>query len=196
MKHLDKEIYKLPKGKPFSNKELLKFASYENVRQVLCRLVKKDILTRVTRGIYVRPEEAPFLGKVIPEPLSIVKAIAEKTGEKVLPNGLACANLFGLTTQVPMKVTFITTGTSREVKIGNSLITLKHVSPRKIIDSETKTGLALSALWYLGKENVTRETIEKIKQKLSEEEFEALCKETHRMPVWMAKNFYLYQQEH
>lgn len=128
----------------------------------------------------------------MPEPSLVIKKLAEQTGETIVESGPSAANMLELTTQVPMKIQFLTKGTSRNVKIGRTLISLKHVSPRKVFEGEHKVGLALSALWYLGKENVTAQTIERIKLKLSPHEFEALCQETHRMPAWMAKRFYLH----
>ena len=44
--------------------------------------------------------------------------------------------------------------------------------------------MALSALWYLGKEDVNAEVVGRIREGLSEEEFEKL--RSSRMPAWMA----------
>lgn len=63
---------------------------------------------------------------------------------------------------------------------------LRHVSPRKVLIAERLAGMALTALWYLGKEQVTPEVIEKIRQKLPEAEFEALRCAAPQMPGWMA----------
>ena len=47
------------------------------------------------------------------------------------------------------------------------------------------TGAALSALWYLGKNNVTPETVTTIAAALGSAEFEKL--RSADMPAWMAK---------
>ncbi len=44
--------------------------------------------------------------------------------------------------------------------------------------------MALSALWYLGKENVDAQVVKRIREGLSEEEFEKL--RASNMPAWMA----------
>jgi hypothetical protein len=35
---------------------------------------------------------------------------------------------------------------------------LKHISPKKMVAPGTNVGLAISALWYLGKNEVTQQT--------------------------------------
>ena len=59
-------INKILRGKPFSMRSISGQISYANTRQVLSRLVKAGELMRATRGIYVRPKEVPYLGKVLP----------------------------------------------------------------------------------------------------------------------------------
>ena len=49
------------------------------------------------------------------------------------------------------------------------------------------TGAALSALWYLGRDNVMPETVATIGAALGPAEFEKL--RSARMPVWMEKAF-------
>jgi hypothetical protein len=60
-------------------------------------------------------------------------------------------------------------------------------SQRKPQHAGKKSGLALCALWYLGKENVNSEVVRRIKEGLSEEEFETL--RYSRMPAWMSQVF-------
>ena len=82
------------------------------------------------------------------------------------------ARQFGLSTQVPTQPVFLTTGQSRRFNIGGLEVILKHAS-RKILP-ESKAGLAILALWYVGKEQVTNQTIEQIQKKLTRPEFENL----------------------
>lgn len=104
-------INRIPKGKPFAIKSIGKEVSYENVRQVLSRLVKAGEIMRVTRGIYVRPKEVPYLGKVLPGSEEIVKVISKQTGEIITPHGAEAVRMLQLSTQVPMRPIFYTSGT-------------------------------------------------------------------------------------
>lgn len=189
---LQNQVNRIPRGKPFAMSSIGKEASYANVRQVLSRLVKTGEVMRATRGIYVRPKEVKYFGKVLPGSEEIMKVISKQTGETITPHGAEAARLLQLSTQVPMRPIFYTSGTSRKIKLGKQIITLKHISPRKQVKPGTITGLVISALWYLGKNHINDEVINTIKQRVTEKQFSELLKHTNQMPVWMAIPFKQY----
>jgi predicted transcriptional regulator of viral defense system len=188
-------INKMPRGKLFAVKSISKEVSYSNVRQVLSRLAKAGELLRVTRGIYVRPKEVPYLGKVSPGSEEIIKAIAKQTGEVIAVHGAEAARVLHLSTQVPMQSIFYTTGNTRQIKMEKMEITLKHISPRKLVAPGTMTCLVTSALWYLGKNQVNAGVIKKIEHRLKPEQFSEVFKHTEQMPAWMVGAFAQYQRE-
>ena len=145
-------------------------------------------------GVYVRPEQNRFVGQVLPEPYKIAQVIAEKTNEVVQVSGAEAARLFGLSTQAPAQPIFLTSGQSRRFNMGSLEVTLKHVSKKKIPLSGSKIGLAISAIWYLGKEQATTQTIEAIKKKLSPQEFIKFVSSTKYMPAWMSNLVLQYQK--
>lgn len=191
---IQNKLKKIPSGKPFTIGSFRKEASYANVRQTLSRLVKTGEVMRATRGIYVRPKEVPYLGKVLPSSEDVVKAISKQTGEIITPHGAEAARVLQLSTQVPMRPIFYTSGASRKIKLGNQTITLKHISARKQVRPGTITCLVITALWYLGKNNINENIIHKIKNRLNEKQFSEILKHTNYMPVWMANKFKPYQK--
>lgn len=56
-----------------------------------------------------------------------MKSLAEKTGEIVVSHGAAAANTLGLSTQVPIREIFITSGRSRKLTFASRVVELKHV---------------------------------------------------------------------
>lgn len=56
-------------------------------------------------------------------------------------------------------------------------------------------GVALSALCYLGRNQITPEAIAQIRRKLSPSEFAALTAAKASMPGWMAATFYRYERQ-
>ncbi len=94
-----------------------------------------------------------------------------------------------LTTQMPTQLVFYTSGSSRHLQLGNLSITLKHISPRKLLLAGQPAGLAFTALWYLSKQHVSIKTIETIQKQLSKSEFKALQSIITSMPGWMADVF-------
>lgn len=63
-----------------------------------------------------------------------------------------------------------------------------HIRDRRRLQfAGEPTGTAISALWYLGKDNVTPETVARIEAALGPAEFGKL--RSADMPVWMARAF-------
>lgn len=157
--------------------------------QAIYRLVKAAEIMRVARGIFVRPEENKHLGPVMPSPPKVVELIAHRTRSTIQVYGAEAAYRLSLTTQVPTQLVFYTSGPSKHLRLGNLDVVLKHVSSRKLLLAGRPAGLAFTALWYLGKQQVTIKTIQTIQKQLSTVEFEALQSIIPSMPGWMADLF-------
>lgn len=189
-----KRIEQIPRGEPFTPATFLELGTRAAVDQALSRLAKTGVISRLTRGVFVRPEENRFVGRVLPEPAKVAETIASARGGRIQVHGAEAARRFGLSTQVPTQAIFLTTGPTKRFHVGKLPVTLKHASPRKLVLANRPAGVALSALWYLGKEQVTPETIETIRSKLPPKEFEALKAAKASMPAWMADVFHGYEQ--
>ena len=101
----------------------------ESVGRILSDLTEKGVLVRIASGIYVKPRRSKF-GMVMPSIEHIVKAVAERDKAQVLPSGATALNALGLSTQVPMSYSFLTTGSARNLNIGNRKVILKRGVPR------------------------------------------------------------------
>ena len=179
----------MPVGEPFTPTAFLACGTRASVDQTLSRLVKAGAIKRVTRGLFVRPEVSRFVGQVMPEPLKVAETIARTTGSIVQVHGAEAARRLELTTQVPTQSVFSTSGPSKRIRVGKMEIRLQHVCQRKLTLAGRPAGLALAAMWYLGKAEVTPSLIEKIRRKLSGDEFKALASATSAMPAWMSEAF-------
>jgi len=188
-------IETLPLGQPITSQEFMEFGGRAAVDQALTRLVKTGGLSRVARGVYVRPKRSPYVGEVPPEPIKVAEAIAAETGSVIQVHGAEAARRMGLSTQVPTRPVFYTSGPSRRFNLGQIQVVLKHVCPRKLVLSGRPAGIALTALWYLGKAAVTLEIIERIRMRLPHEEFEVLRASTRSMPGWMHDVFVRFEKE-
>jgi len=190
-----KRINEIGVGEPFISIQFNALGTRAAVDQTLSRLVKQGEIARISRGVFVRPKRSRYVGEVMPEPSKVAQAIARAHGETVQVHGAEAARLLGLTTQMALQAVFYTSGPSRELKLGNLPLILKHVARRKLALSGRPSGLALSALWYLGKEQVTKGTIKTIREKLTPQEFEEFKAEAPSMPAWMANTLHRYEQE-
>lgn len=188
-----KRILRVRKGEPFTNRRFLKLGSRASVDKTLSRLVEEGVIQRIAQGVFVRPKESRFIGNVMPDVAKVVEVIAKDHGETIQIHGAEAARRFKLSTQVPTMPVYYTSGPSRELKVGNLTVKLKHISHRKLHLAGKRPGLALSALWYLGKNNVDTNVVNAIREGLTVEEFEAL-KHTD-MPAWMARALEKYGKE-
>lgn len=129
----------------------------------------------------------------MPEPYEVAKLVAKARGTKIGPTGAAAANMFGLSTQVPVRPVYATTGRTGEVKVGKNTIRFQHVAPQKMQYAGTPVGAAIAALSYLGKDYVTPQVIETLERALTPEDFQILRRATTALPGWAMDKFFEYE---
>lgn len=180
------KIKGMPKGKPFTTNHLINLGSRCAVDKTLARLVEKGVIERITRGVFARPKESPFVGNVMPALSQVIEAIAKSRGETIQVHGAEAVRRFKISTQMPTRPIYYTNGPSREIQVGNLKAKLMHTaSRRKLQFAGANSGLALTALWYLGKEQVNAETVRLIREGLTESEFKQLLSASK--PEWMTQ---------
>lgn len=108
----------LPEGGLLSPKEFLHLGSRAAVDQTLTRLVREGAMLRVGRGLYALPIQSRF-GARAPATQAIVQAMESANGEVIVDSGATEANALGLTTQVPTREVFLTSGPSRTLQVGS-----------------------------------------------------------------------------
>jgi hypothetical protein len=194
--NIRKTIQSTPLGEPFLSSELLSLASRNCIDQTLYRLEKEGEIKRIARGIYIRPKQNRFIGTVLPSPFNVAKKLNDLVGEVVQVNGAEAARQLGLSTQVPTQSLYWTTGQNRCFQLGEQKVTLKHVPPRKVAYAGSKIGLAISALWYLGKKGVSFSILQKIKEKMNVEEYSQFKNAIHIMPAWLGVLFQKFEEQH
>ncbi|MHB1621570.1 MAG: DUF6088 family protein [Sulfuricella sp.] len=176
----------LPEGGILSPKEFLHLGSRAAVDQALSRLAKEGHVLRVARGTYVLPVVGRF-GSRSPSTETVVAAIEAQSGETIVANGAASANALGLTTQVPTRELFITSGRSRTIKLGARSIELKHSGAKwQFVFGKSAAGMGIRALAWLGPERA-HETLVTLRTKLPATEWEAILAARAILPGWMAK---------
>jgi hypothetical protein len=178
-----KRIKCTPKGQPFSINRFANVGSRAAVAKALSRLAASGELGRLSRGIYMRPKLSRFAGYVRPSTESVLRIIARHNREIIQVHGAEAVRSFGLSTQMQLKPVYYTSGTSREVKVGARHVRLLHRAPEKLQHAGTIVGLALCALFYLGKKGVSDKVIASIKAKMAPSEFKQLA--DCDIPGWM-----------
>jgi hypothetical protein len=175
----------LPEGTPISAKELLHLGSRAAVDQSLSRLVQRGQLTRAVRGRYVLPTMSRF-GTRPPSVETVVRGLAASRGEIVAPHGAAAANALGLTTQVPTRSVYLTSGRNRRFKVGNQTIELRHAPAWQLEMAGKPAGEAIRALAWLG-EREAPTAVERLRKRLPVPVLEEIASVRSRLPTWLAK---------
>jgi hypothetical protein len=155
------------------------------VDKALQRLVARDQLRRLSRGLYDKPRQDPLLGTLWPSVDAVVAALTGKDKLRLQPTGAYAANLLGLSSQVPARVEFLTDGTSRTVKAGPMQIVLKRTTPRQMAAAGRTSGLVIQALHSLGPEHVTPQRLEKLRRSVPVAELRTLLDDLTLAPGWM-----------
>jgi hypothetical protein len=173
------------RGKIFFANDFADFGTAKACNKALERLTQQEEIMRVARGIYAIPKESQFFGKVAPSFDHIVKAIIKRDKARIIPTGLYALNALGLSTQVPMKIVYLTDGAARKLKIGKSELIFKKTTPKNLAAKGKISSLVIQALKAIGKGKVDDYEEEKIIALLKKENRDHLEYDIKLAPVWI-----------
>lgn len=177
---------RLPEGTPLAAKSLLHLGSRAGVDQALSRLAERGQLIRAGRGVYLRPVTSRF-GTRAPSMEQAVEALAVQRGEVIVPNGAAAANALGLTTQVPVRSVYLTSGRSRTMTLGRQSVELRHAPRWQLALADRPAGQAVRALAWLGPEKAEA-ALKTLRRKLPATAFGELVAAAPQFPTWLARS--------
>jgi len=166
--------------------DFLDLGSRAAVDQALSRLVRQGALARPARGLFAVRRKSERLGIDLPAKLEeVVDALARRSGATVVPSGATFANQLGLSTQVPMRAIFQTTGRARRYQIGGTNVELRHVSPRRLKASSPRNLAVLSAIAHLGKANIDETTLARLRSVTERADDASLLDDARNQPAWV-----------
>ena len=152
----------------------------------LMRHRKSGLIRQLARGLYDYPKTDSQFGPLQPSADDIAKALAGRDATRLQPSGAYAANLLGLSTQVPMKVVYLTDGRPRTVQIGKRQIILKNTTPRYMATAKRSSGLVIQALRHLGRKNVDQQIIAQLDRRLDDDARKQLMQDIRYAPAWIA----------
>lgn len=183
---LRKRIEALPEDSVLFRSDFPEYHT-EFVGETLAELTSDGVLVKLAQGIYAKPRKSRF-GVVLPSVERVVQAIAARDNAKVLPSGVTALNALGLSTQVPMSYTYLTTGSQRTINLSNRKVELKRGVPKNFCYETLLVALLVQSLRTLKQENVGKEELQTIQTLVSKEpNREALSKDVDKMPLWMKR---------
>lgn len=176
----------LPAGTPLAAKGLLHLGKRAALDQALSRLVERGQLVRASRGLYMRPVSSRF-GNRGPSVEEALAAVANQRGEVIAPSGAAAANALGLTTQVPVRTVYLTSGRSRTLSLGNQQVELRHAPRWQLALADSAAGDVVRALAWIGPEQAEA-ALDKLKTRVSQATFGDLLAAAPQLPSWLVQS--------
>jgi Family of unknown function (DUF6088) len=174
-----------PEGTPLAAKGLLHLSNRAAIDQTLSRLARSGEVMRLGRGVYVRTIKTKF-GTRSPFAEEVIKQFATARGETIVSSGAAAANALGLTTQVPVKTIYLTSGRSRRLALGKQSVELRHAKSWQLTKASERVGQAARALEWLGPQQAAR-ALTTLKSRLEPAELKELQAMRPLLPEWLAQ---------
>ena len=175
------------RGWVFTPDRFADLGSRQAVDLALMRHRDSGLIRQLARGLYDYPKIDPELGPLQPSTDDIASALAGRDATRLQPSGAYAANLLGLSTQVPMRVVYLTDGRPRTVEVGKRQIVLKRTTPRNMATAGRSSGLVIQALRHLGRENVDEQIISQLDRRLDDNARKQLMNDIRYAPAWIAE---------
>lgn len=173
-------------GFAFSASDLPGYSSRTMADKTLCVMARAGKIRRVMRGIYDLPRWSDILKKEAPPDLdAVANAIGRKFGWMLLPCDEGALNCFGLSTQIPARKVYISTGPSRVYKVGKHTIEFQHRCSRETDIIGRNARMVVRALKGLGKDYATNEIVANMASRYTDEEWRQICEAAKRVSSWI-----------
>jgi hypothetical protein len=144
------------------------------IRKSLSRLAAEGRIKRAAHGIYYLPKIDPLFGELQPSAEEIAQKIADKERVRIQPTGAYALNKLGLSTQVPMKMVYLTDGVQRLLTIGKVKVKFKATTNKKLSMKGELSKLIILALEELDLKKIDAGREAKIRELLLKEDPEKL----------------------
>ena len=141
----------------------------------------------MSAGIFLYPKTDKYIGVIYPSIEEIAKEIAKREKARLIPTGVYALNALGLSTQMPMRVVFLTDETPRIINIeGKASIKFKKTIPKYLALRGKITTLVIFAMKEIGQKQITEEYLLKIEKVLAQEKLENIEHDIKLAPEWIA----------
>lgn len=162
-------LSRIQRGVPFPISSFYELGSETSIQKAFSRLVQEGVVARVTKGFYARPKPLPSLPsiKTTASANEVARAWAKKHGYKLVSQGLESAYRLGFQTQAPMKSVYWSNGPSREFKIGNQIVEVRHIAEQKLRWENKPEGALLRGLLVTPPQSVDVSDLKRAVQRLS-----------------------------
>jgi hypothetical protein len=178
-------IQRIPTDTMFSTRDFLCYGARAAVDTALHRLVKKEMIVRLARGVFIKWSSQLAKGK-LPTVQEIALIKARAFGKEIFVHKKDAAAKFGLVESGNEDPTFGTFGRATSFRFGDQRIQLAHVSPKDAKCGDTFGGLLVRALRHVGDHDQLTNTLMKLLNSVHKGERTNVCLAAASMPGWLS----------
>lgn len=182
---IERSIKVRQKGSLLFPDDFAGMGSADSIRKALQILKDRGLIKSVAHGIYVRPIVNQYIGEVLPSAEEVAQAIAKRDKIRLVPTGAYALHALGLSTQISLKLVFLTDGAARTIKVGKRTIKLKRTTPKNLMAKGRISSLVIQALREIGKDKVSPSELKQINKLLKEEDQQLLKHDIKLAPQWI-----------
>lgn len=173
-------------GSVFAMVDFADLAPNNAANRVVTRLAAEGVLTPVLRGIYQKPKYSELLGEyVLPYVEDVAAALARRCGWTIRADGDTALNQLGLSTQVPANWAYLSNGPYRKYAFQGGTIVFKHSANRLLGNLSRETALVVQALRALGREHLTKETLQRLAERFDGKTWKRIEAESVCVSDWI-----------
>jgi hypothetical protein len=165
--------------KPFSIRDCLIYGPRSLVDQVFHKFVKQGLIVRLARGVYIK-SSAPT-----PTIEEIIQVKAAAFGRMIATHGSQAPAKLNASFKNDNKLIYACSGPTSSFRVGDLTVQFIRTNSRKMKLGDSKVGLAIRALWHLGKDAWNHETAALLLLSFKRIERKQLCLSVRLMPQWM-----------
>jgi hypothetical protein len=184
MEKITNWIERLPEGEAFSTADLLQLGNRSALDQALSRLVKAGTLQRLARGIFIASTFDKRCDAIDPV-ASTLAVLSRRNCCPIQVSGTEALKRLGVPTRgTPSDNAYLWPAKARCLAIMGRHVHIRSVSPRKVAMCGRAAGLAVTAIWQIGKQKMSPNIMAAILKNLQPDERKALQASASALPTW------------
>lgn len=182
---------KLHSEELFTTRDLLGLGSRSSIDNAVSKLVLDGQICRIVQGLFSLSTRKKTVTL-----LEVATVKANSFGRKIIEHAANIASNLGLTDEgnPDGERWFATDGRTSSFMFGTIRICFKSTSQRKMVMGDDIAGQALRALCFIGKKNMTRETITIATAHLNHAERLRTGRMCALIPYWLSDYFYIFHR--
>ena len=170
----------------FSQKDFARDFSRWEIDHSLYFLEKDGKIKRILSGLYYYPEYSEILKETVaPDMRKVAEALARKYDWKIFPEGNTVLNYLGLSTQVPAKYIYISSGSPRKYKVGGVDLEFRHRVLTETMIKNENAMLAVQAIKSMGQVHSDNEFVKALSKRFSQDEWTKIEKASGKVASWI-----------